>query len=57
MCGRLLRPRAHCPRGWLRPCMHACRHGARTPLTERAAYWEGQEWHVCGQAYEVSGAV
>ncbi|DBA85742.1 hypothetical protein WJX77_001343 [Trebouxia sp. C0004] len=26
------------------------RHGARSPLTKR--YWEGQEWDVCGKAFE-----
>lgn len=26
------------------------RHGARSPLTKR--YWEGQQWDVCGKAFE-----
>ena len=26
------------------------RHGARSPLTKR--YWAGQEWDVCGSAFE-----
>lgn len=30
--------------------LHVSRHGARSPLTKR--YWEGQEWDVCGKAYE-----
>jgi hypothetical protein len=30
------------------------RHGARTPLTDDAYLWQGQEWNVCGKAFEAS---
>uniref|UniRef100_A0A383VZ21 Uncharacterized protein n=1 Tax=Tetradesmus obliquus TaxID=3088 RepID=A0A383VZ21_TETOB len=32
--------------------MLACRHGARTPLTDASYLWEGQEWNVGGPAYK-----
>ncbi|KAG2424099.1 hypothetical protein HXX76_014774 [Chlamydomonas incerta] len=31
------------------------RHGARTPLSDRAELWEGVAWDVCGEAYKAAG--
>ena len=36
--------------GLRRDLITRCRHGARSPLTKR--YWAGQEWDVCGKAFE-----